>query len=90
MPIEWNKAKRDTTLKERGLDFYDVATVDWDRALTAIDARKDYAEPRYLTIAPIKGRLCVFVWCARGKNIRVISLRKANDREKKRYAENND
>jgi len=87
MTLEWDDAKRNTTLAERGLDFADVASVDWAEALTAKDMRADYAETRFVTMAPIHGRLCVFAWCWRGAAIRVISLRKANDRERKRYAE---
>ena len=86
MTLEWDEAKRNTTLSERGLDFADVASVDWTTALTAQDVRADYPEPRFVTMAPIGDRLCVFAWCWRGTAMRVISLRKANDRERKRYA----
>ena len=87
MALELDDAKRNRTLAERGLDFADVATVDWTLALTAEDTRINYAEVRFVTVAPIKSRLCVFAWCWRGAAMRVISLRKANDRESKRYAE---
>jgi uncharacterized protein len=87
MKIEWDGAKRERTLIERGLDFADVVSVDWDWALTVEDARNLYSETRYVTMAPVKGRLCVFAWCWRGANLRVISLRKANKREQKRYEE---
>ena len=83
--LEWSAAKRDWTLAERGLDFADVAAVDWDEALTVEDTRTDYAEARFVTMAPISGRLCVFAWCWRGDALRVISLRKANEREVSRY-----
>jgi uncharacterized DUF497 family protein len=85
--LEWDEAKREKTLAERGLDFAHVALVDWTMALTAEDARAVYAEPRFVTMAPISNRLCVFAWCWRGGSMRVISLRKANERERKRYAE---
>lgn len=83
--IEWDENKRNATLQERGLDFADVAAVDWDKALTIGDVRQPYPETRLITMAPIRDRLCVFAWCWRGENIRVISLRKANDREVRRY-----
>ena len=85
MWLEWDDEKRRTTLAERGLDFSDVATVDWGVALTIEDQRADYAEVRFVTMAPIGDRLCVFAWCWRGKAMRVISLRKANERERSRY-----
>lgn len=83
--IEWNEAKRHATLAERGLDFADAALIDWDVALTGEDTRHDYPEVRYITLAPIRGRLCVMAWCWRGTAMRVISLRKANAREERHY-----
>ena len=85
MDIEWDNAKRNQTLKERGLDFADVEFLNWETALTAEDTRADYTETRFVTIAQINNRLCVVVWTSRNGNLRVISLRKANAREEKRY-----
>ena len=87
MKLEWDDTKRARTLAERGLDFADVALVDWDRALTIEDLRADYSEIRFVTMAPIGDRLCVFAWCRRDDALRVISLRKANERERSRYEE---
>ena len=85
MKLEWDDKKRSKALAERGLDFADVAWVDWDTAFTVEDARVDYAEARFVTMAPINNRLCVFAWCQRGEALRVISLRKANERERNKY-----
>ncbi len=87
MEIEWDQAKREATLRTRGLDFATVADADWDNALTAEDIRTDYTERRFVSLVPIQGRLCVLAWCWRGDALRVISLRKANSRERKRYDE---
>lgn len=87
MDLEWDNAKRDWTLSERGLDFASIALVDWSVALTAEDNRALYPERRFVTMAPLEGRLCVFAWCWRGRAMRIISLRKANDRERTRYAQ---
>ena len=85
MKLEWDDKKRNKALAERGLDFADVARVDWDAAFTVEDARVDYPEARFVTMAPINSRLCVFAWCWRGEALRVISLRKANERERSKY-----
>ncbi len=85
MKLDWDNAKRDWTLKERGLDFADVATLDWQEALTLADTRQFYPETRFITYGQIKGRLCVVAWCYRGDALRVISLRKANKREVLKY-----
>ncbi len=85
MDIEFDNAKRNLTLTERGLDFADVAALDWDTALTVEDVRNSYGERRFVTLGMIHNRLCVVAWTPRGTALRVISLRKANSRERKRY-----
>lgn len=87
MKIEWDNAKRDRTLKERGLDFAEVALIDWDNALTLEDSRQSYPETRFITYAPIRNRMCVVAWCYRNDALRVISLRKANAREERKYGQ---
>ncbi len=74
-------------MADRGLDFADIAAADWDTALTDEDTRGDYGEVRFVTMANIDTRLCVFAWCWRGSALRVISLRKANAKERKYYEE---
>lgn len=83
--LTWDEAKRRSTLQERGLDFADMAGFDWDGALTAEDDRRVYPEIRYVSIGSMSGFLVVCVWCYRDGAIRIISLRKANVRERKRY-----
>lgn len=85
MEIEFDNAKRNKTLRERGLDFADVAKFDWDNALTVKDARNNYGETRFISVGYIDDRLCVVAWTYRGENLRVISLRKANKREIRQY-----
>ena len=85
MKLEWDGKKRNKALVERGLDFADVPRVDWDKAFTIEDTRVDYAEGRFVTTAPINNRLRVFAWCWRGEVLRIISLRKANERERSKY-----
>ena len=77
MKIEWDEDKRQKTLRERGLDFADVALVDWEEAITLPDKRHDYGEDRVVTYAAIIDRLRVIAWCHRGPTLRVFSLRKA-------------
>ena len=70
MKLEWDDKKRNKALAERGLDFADVAQVGWDTAFTVEDTRVDYSEPRFVTMAPINNRLCVFAWRQRGERER--------------------
>ncbi len=86
MAIEFDPGKRDKTLAERGLDFARAGEVFAGRHFTAEDDREDYGEPRYITVGKLDDRMVVMVWTPRGKARRIISLRKANDREQARYA----
>jgi uncharacterized DUF497 family protein len=87
MLIEFDRAKRDKTLAERGLDFAKAYEVFAGLHFTGQDNRQDYAEDRFITVGLLDGRLIVMVWTPRGKARRIISMRKANDREKDYYAQ---
>jgi uncharacterized DUF497 family protein len=56
--------------------------------VTTTDDRFDYGEVRQVAFGLIAGRLFVCVYVDRQAERRVISLRKANRREVKRYAQN--
>ena len=49
--------------------------------LTREDARENYAEPRFQTAGWLDGRIVMLVWTPRGEARRIISMRKANERE---------
>jgi uncharacterized DUF497 family protein len=51
------------------------------------DTRRDYSEERWLTLGKIEGRLFAVAYTQRGKVIRLISARKANEREQRKYDE---
>jgi uncharacterized protein len=84
--IEFDAFKRDKTLEERGLDFARAGEVFQGRHFTGQDTREDYAEDRFTTAGLLDGRLVVLVWTPRGEARRIISMRKANDREKALHA----
>jgi len=85
MQIIFDIAKRDITLLKRGLDFGDAGLVFAGRHLTSEDCRQDYAETRYITIGVLSERMVVLVWTPRGAARRIISMRKANEREQNLY-----
>lgn len=87
MQIEFDPDKRHKTLKERGLDFARAAEIFADHHFTAPDLRADYGEDRYITAGKLDDRMVVMVWTPRGEARRIISMRKANDREQARYAQ---
>ena len=68
-----------------GYDFAEIIDFDWDSALVEEDSRYDYGETRYMTLGYLRKRLVMLVFTLRGDVIRVISLRKANSYEVRRY-----
>lgn len=87
MVITFDPAKRDKTLTERGLDFADAGQVFAGPTYTLPDDRFDYPEPRFVTVGQLKERMVVIVWTPTQDGRRIISMRKANDREQKRFAD---
>jgi uncharacterized DUF497 family protein len=85
MRITFDPDKRDWTLRERGLDFEEAALVFDGLAIDIPDLRRDYGEPRIITVGHLRGRMVVIVWTPRGDARHVMSMRKANDREQKAY-----
>ncbi len=83
MELEWDEAKRQKTLQTRGLDFADVAQIDWDTAIVFDDDREDYGEERQVCLGLLHGQWVVAAYTFRGDALRVISMRKASRRERR-------
>jgi uncharacterized DUF497 family protein len=81
MPISYNALK----IRERGLPFEAVRDLDMTKPLIVEDIRKVYEERRFQALGLIEGRLHMLGFTPRGGKMHVISLRKANPREIKRY-----
>jgi uncharacterized DUF497 family protein len=76
------------TLAERGLDFARAGEVFQGGHVTKDDNRKDYGERRLITWGHLDSRLVVVTWTPRGHAKRIISMRKANEREITRFSVN--
>ena len=72
-------------LVERSLDFARALEVFGGDELTFEDDRYDYGENRFVTIGRLDHRLVVLVWTPRGATRHLISMRKANEREQRKY-----
>jgi uncharacterized DUF497 family protein len=83
--IEFDPAKSARNAEKHGFTLDRFADLDLDAGMIEPDTRRDYGEDRYVVIAPLGRRLHVACFCIRNGAFRVISLRKANDREAKRY-----
>jgi hypothetical protein len=85
MHISFDSAKSEKNLLARGISFELAAEFEWDSALIVEDLRKDYGERRFQALGLIGDRLHMMVFTPRAQKAHVISLRKANKREVKRY-----
>ena len=85
MRIEFDEAKRADTIRPRGLDMARAADMFCGATLTVDDDRQDYGEARFITIGFLDEAMVVLVWTPRGNARRVISMRKANERERRLY-----
>jgi uncharacterized DUF497 family protein len=84
--ITFDPAKRTRTLAERGLDFRDATSVFAGTTLEIEDTRRDYGERRIICYGLLSGRMVVLGYTPRGNVRHVFSMRKANGREKDRFA----
>ena len=85
MEIKFDTVKNEKNIQERNLNFERVAEFDFETAQFDIDNRHDYGETRYRAMGFLDKRLYSLVFVEIVGGIRVISFRKANKREVKRY-----
>lgn len=81
MRIEFDPAKNDWNIRERGLSFERAADFDFAGATVKQDVRKPYPEVRYVALGMLEARLHVLCFTPVAGGIRVVSFRKANSRE---------
>ena len=87
MKISFDPLKNAWNIRERGVAFDAVREFDFENALVRVDERCDYGETRYVALGELRARLHVVCFTETPDGIRVISLRKANNREVRRHAE---
>lgn len=88
MKFEWDENKNQSNFEKHGIYFEEAVEVFKSDCLTWIDDRKDYGETREITIGEInKHIVLVLVHTDRFGTIRIISARKANERERRKYYE---
>jgi uncharacterized protein len=82
---EWDPNKAVANLAKHGVAFERVTMFKWKEAVIDEDARYPYGERRFNAFGKIEGRLHALIFTIRGRSIRLIGLRKANQREIRRY-----
>ncbi len=89
--FEWDNAKAAGNLVDHGVTFdmaRDVFEDPW--AVDMLDRRQAYGEDRYVRIGMCDGRLLAVAYTLRGEVIRIISARRAEPHERRRYHEDHD
>lgn len=89
MKVIFDEAKDVLNKNKHGLSLSEATKLEWDDALIWQDTRRDYSEARMIALGAIGERLYCVVYVDREDVRRVISLRKANNKEKKLYVSNN-
>jgi len=85
--VVWDPEKLKANIEKHGVRFSDaVAVLEDPNAVTVTDDESDPGEERYLALGlDSVGRVLVVVYAWRGEDIRMISARAANPRERKEY-----
>ena len=87
MRIEFDPAKNERNIRVRGLPFDEAGRFDFETARVYVDERRDYGETRFVALGYLGARLHVLCFMEIEDGIRVLSFRKANVREMRRYAQ---
>lgn len=87
MKIIFDPDKDAINTNKHGVSLQDANQFEWNTAISWPDQRHQYGENRMVGIGYIGHRLFVIVFVDRDGMRRIISLRKANKREEKMYAE---
>ena len=76
--FEWDEEKSARCYEDRGFDFayaaklFDGDFIEWE------DQRRDWGEPRVISVGEVEGRILTVVWTPRGPVRRIISARPAS------------
>ena len=87
MNFEWDENKRRANIRKHGFDFKSAEAIFDAPMLTRLDTRADYGEDRWVGIGMTVNRVVVVVYLEYDGSdvIRIISLRKALNYERKQY-----
>ncbi|MEO8756332.1 MAG: BrnT family toxin [Devosia sp.] len=81
----WDETKYAINLAKHGIAFEQIEQFDWSKAVFRLDRRRDYGEIRRLAFGRINEQGYALVFVIRGDKVRLISLRRARDKELQDY-----
>lgn len=84
--FEWDDNKNKLNITKHSVDFVDAIGIFDNQMFVWQDTRKEYAEKRYIGMGCINERAMIVIYAERPPNIiRLISCRRANRREQKKF-----
>jgi uncharacterized DUF497 family protein len=83
--LEFDADKNAINVSKHGLSLAEAERIGLLTAAVEIDDREDYGETRYRAFARVDGQGFCFVFTVRGTVVRAISLRRAHEKEMRRY-----
>jgi uncharacterized DUF497 family protein len=83
--FDWDKEKQRSNLEKHGIDFDEIEPFFDSSVVEEIDQRQDYGEIRISAYGQLGSRVLNVVYTRCGTVYRIISARKANDRERRKY-----
>jgi uncharacterized DUF497 family protein len=88
MRFTWNEAKRESNLRDHGLDFVDAPEVFEGATFTYEDDRLAYGDKRFVTLGLLRGIVVSIVHTETPRRIHIISFRKATKHEQATFFKN--
>lgn len=86
MRFAWDAEKNERNIAKHGVAFEYAVLIFSGRVAVRVDDRRDYGEPRWIGLGAVDGRVFCVVWTTRSSEVyRIISARKAHERETKAY-----
>jgi uncharacterized DUF497 family protein len=87
--FEWDESKAKANLSKHRVSLEEASTVFADiDSITITDPVHSWAEDRFVILGrSYRGKLLIVVHTERGENIRIISARTANRKERQTYEE---
>ena len=85
MEYEWDIAKNRINLDKQRIDFPEIVNFEWNEAIVRRSDR--FQEQRWRAIGYLGEGRHVVVFTDRGDMRRIISIRKASNKERREYAQ---
>lgn len=86
--FEWDDKKDQANREKHGVSFPEILPIFETmeaEGLLIEDKRHDYGESRFILLCPFRGKIYHVTFTRRGEIIRLISARRANQRETRAY-----